>query len=630
MNDVTAWSEHVHEGRQYWFNRINGTSTFDKPLVLKTPEERSIPPCPWKEYSTTEGKKYYSNGTESLWEAPEEFRLWKERMDALNKKPVVAPPPPPSIALASSKSMGGEVSTTEPKRSVSKKHVEVEAEPEIVYGSREEAVAAFTAMLQDSGVTSSMKMKDVQDACEKDRRWNALKGGDKKQCLAEYQTKKLKLEKEAAKAKSKRNRDNFLQLLAEHVEIDARTRWRDAVELLQGDSRFKNLDDPREREDVFDDFVQELEKKDKEDRLRQRDAALVHLDTLLGNLKAAGKVNHRSTWADTKVLVFEAASRDSPIRLLDDLDIKRRFHDYVAKLEDHFHQERRAKRKEAEQRLEQLDSAFRKYLNSLAGSGLIDHNTRWKDIMVSSVIADNDVYLEFSKLAETLNADLGGALPGPRECFLKVQKSLTEWFKSDRSLLVETMREFGLAVEPDAIYDEFRSLLLKLVEVDGGQGKLEGADLKPPTSFSKKDLPAYLRDMLTNRPANLKLLFKQLQEEAAIHRKEEERQRIKRETLFLELLEDNFYRSDHVSVTWDEARELLQDYREYKDLPSEERKSLFAYYMAELNKKQESKANSLKRIGGKQAEPEEGELTDDAAHSEASRERHEKKHKKVS
>lgn len=66
-NDVSAWSEHnTEDGRKYWYNRITASSTYDKPFCLKTPEERSIPPCPWKEYVSPEGKKYYSNGTESL------------------------------------------------------------------------------------------------------------------------------------------------------------------------------------------------------------------------------------------------------------------------------------------------------------------------------------------------------------------------------------------------------------------------------------------------------------------------------------------------------------------------------------------------------------------------------------
>lgn len=64
-NDVSCWAEHTsEEGRKYWHNRVTMTSTYDKPFCLKTPEERSIPACPWKEF-ISDGKKYYNNGTES-------------------------------------------------------------------------------------------------------------------------------------------------------------------------------------------------------------------------------------------------------------------------------------------------------------------------------------------------------------------------------------------------------------------------------------------------------------------------------------------------------------------------------------------------------------------------------------
>ena len=65
-NEVSSWSEHEAEDkRKYWYNRVTGTSTYDKPFCLKTPEERSIPPCKWKEYTSGDGKKYYSDGKES-------------------------------------------------------------------------------------------------------------------------------------------------------------------------------------------------------------------------------------------------------------------------------------------------------------------------------------------------------------------------------------------------------------------------------------------------------------------------------------------------------------------------------------------------------------------------------------
>lgn len=66
MNDMSSWSEHdAEDKRKYWYNRVTGTSTYDKPFCLKTPEERSIPHCKWKEYTSADDKKYYSDGKES-------------------------------------------------------------------------------------------------------------------------------------------------------------------------------------------------------------------------------------------------------------------------------------------------------------------------------------------------------------------------------------------------------------------------------------------------------------------------------------------------------------------------------------------------------------------------------------
>jgi hypothetical protein len=68
-NDIKCWTEHWSDDapakRKYWFNIVTMVSTYEKPFCLKTPEERSIPPCVWKEYAAADGKVYYSNGTES-------------------------------------------------------------------------------------------------------------------------------------------------------------------------------------------------------------------------------------------------------------------------------------------------------------------------------------------------------------------------------------------------------------------------------------------------------------------------------------------------------------------------------------------------------------------------------------
>jgi hypothetical protein len=76
-NDAACWSEHTPVlgpaggcTNRYWYNMVTGISTYDKPLCLKTPEERAVANCPWKEYLSAEGKLYYSNGTDSRYAVP--------------------------------------------------------------------------------------------------------------------------------------------------------------------------------------------------------------------------------------------------------------------------------------------------------------------------------------------------------------------------------------------------------------------------------------------------------------------------------------------------------------------------------------------------------------------------------
>jgi len=78
----SLWTEYsTPEGKKYYFNRETKQTSWDKPDDLKTPEERAMDACPWKEYST-QGRKYYYNTItkQSEWEMPLEFkREYKKR-----------------------------------------------------------------------------------------------------------------------------------------------------------------------------------------------------------------------------------------------------------------------------------------------------------------------------------------------------------------------------------------------------------------------------------------------------------------------------------------------------------------------------------------------------------------------
>lgn len=115
---------------------------------------------------------------ERRWTMPEEYRLWKEKVDAVEKKKT-----------------GNVFSSTAPAPSRSgKRGIETVAEENTtktnapIYATAEEAMEAFQALLLAKSISVTAKMKEVQDLCGKDPRWEALKTqGEKRQALAEYQ-----------------------------------------------------------------------------------------------------------------------------------------------------------------------------------------------------------------------------------------------------------------------------------------------------------------------------------------------------------------------------------------------------------------------------------------------------------
>jgi hypothetical protein len=148
------------------------------------------------------------------WTVPEEFRVWKERVDAIEKKKLLAlqPPaqhslqPPPAIftaPVAASPLAAVEVREEVPAQAPAvvapaggrrkKGDEDDEEKPKPVapvYANQEERVTAFKDLLTEKRVLVTSKMKEVIELCSEDVRFSALKtGGEKKQALAEYQVR---------------------------------------------------------------------------------------------------------------------------------------------------------------------------------------------------------------------------------------------------------------------------------------------------------------------------------------------------------------------------------------------------------------------------------------------------------
>ena len=646
LNDVKSWSEHVAEvdKRVYWHNKVTKTSTYDKPECLKCPEERSIPPCRWKQYSK-DGKIYYSDGKESTWTVPEEYREWKERVDAaVERRKIALGGAQGSQQKKSETPKANEKATAQFGEGAAAEHVpsqqqvkptsakvQVVEEEVVTYASEKEAVAAFKQLLADHEVTSVMKFKDVQDLCSKESRWNACKSvGARKQALSEYQTQKLKAEREEKRLQARKNRDMFFQLLAETTAIDGRTRWRDAQPLLESSRRYKQIEDDREREDYFNEFVVELAKKEKEDLMELKKLVKVSYVEILDDMYSTGKIKRNAIWADVKDEIL--GRLDSKLNTMDDADKRHMFQDYMIELENRLRQLDKAEEEERRRVLKAFQDEFRKHLMELVADGTISTEVKWRELkpIVSThpTFVDLLKFIEDSEIAKnnTKNVDEAvGSVPsissscknGPRDVFDEVYADLLKAEREDKRLLqrafedgfeiqdreTKTVMVLVNPVNHDSNIDEIKTQLENFVTCTVVTDEDRIHKYKAPIS-----------EILSLRLRSFESLFKKFVDEKKEELAAKEKRIRKYEDRYLDLLDDFYYRSDHVGIEWDEAKREMSRHRAYQDLPRDSRKKLFLEHMeelaAELAKKPSTsqEENVLNGSDSKFEEKEEGEI----------------------
>jgi hypothetical protein len=116
-----------------------------------------------------------------------------------------------------------------------------------------------------------------------------------------------------------------------------------------------------------------------------------------------------------------------------------------------------------------------------------------------------------------------------------------------------------------------------------------------------------LKDILEKRPYNIRQFYFDTKTVKMAEAEENRRETAKREARFIELLEDYYYRSDHVGITWEEAKDDLYKRSAYADLDRDSRKRLFEKYMADLAAKLPKKRVKQEKI---EPEIEAGEIVD--------------------
>lgn len=553
---------------------------------------------------------------------PEEYRIWKEKIDAIEKKKLLALTTAQEQAKmshqSSQQSVRGDINHDSSSiRSIDhgKRHndVVVEKETELlpVYKSKEEAIDAFKSLLIDSKISSTAGWKEVEDICSRDIRWQAvIKIGEKKQALAEYKTKKEKQDKELLKTKARKSRDQFLTMLAENTDIDARTRWRDVMHILKDDFRFKNVE-VSEREDLFNDFALELEKKEKEDRNKQRAIANRHVNKLLDDLHRSGTITRKSVWTVSKGSVMEQL-RGTELRFLDETDLRRSFQEFVGKLESDHRDAERRQHDEIQQEINIKKDFFKADLLDMLKNGKFSLDSKWKDLQIE--ISEKDSYKELLFLIDVKGAGLklDTIYNNPRSIFETIITDAKEIYRDDKRLIRDTFKELRFEVTHTSKISDMNMIINKAAglsgyvkknEINSAEGKAaeDGEEVEEISKNNEvyvvsSSTKNKVLNLISSRPANVRLALNEILELAIIDHEEDLKHIKKHEERLSELLEEYFYRSDHVGIDWEEGQKSLLRHSSYEVLGKSVCENRFLKHMVELELRLEEKNKSMRNF----------------------------------
>jgi pre-mRNA-processing factor 40 len=276
-----AWKEYTAaNGVKYYHNAILKESTYTKPIMLTKKEATAAAHTKekrkWQEYEdASTGKTYYSDGVTTTWEKPIGFTT-----DAHEAAQSEEPEP-------------------------AKKKKKSSANPASSFSSKEEAIAAFKGLLLAKGVVPTIKWNEVVKIISSDSRWegckDALSVGERRQALAEYQTKRTNDLRDLERQERIRAKDAFGQLLTDILPSISGfsplgCRFSDVRSTLAKDDRFHAVATEHTRESLFLDFCEELRKRDeRKKRSKKREAHDAFL-SFLREREEAGKLTFASTW----------------------------------------------------------------------------------------------------------------------------------------------------------------------------------------------------------------------------------------------------------------------------------------------------------------------------------------------
>ncbi|XP_015785267.1 transcription elongation regulator 1 [Tetranychus urticae] len=192
----------------------------------------------------------------------------------------------------------------------------------------EERTQMFRAMLVEKEVSAFSTWEKELQKIVFDSRYLLLTSKERKQVFDKYVKEKAEEERREKRQRIKQQRDEFRKLL-EEANVTYKTSFHDFAHKYSKDERYRAIDKQKDRENLFNDYISELRRKEKEEKAAQREKAKQGFIELLKEQK---NLDRYSKWFDVKEKI-----RDDPrYKALDSSSAREdTFKSYVSGLSSH-------------------------------------------------------------------------------------------------------------------------------------------------------------------------------------------------------------------------------------------------------------------------------------------------------
>lgn len=161
--------------------------------------------------------------------------------------------------------------------------------------SIEERTAMFRNMLAEKEVSAFSTWEKELHKIVFDSRYLLLTSKDRKIVFEQYVKDRAEEERQEKRARYKKHREDF-RLLLEEAKLTTRSSFSDFAHKNSKDERYKNIEKIRERENFFNDYISELRKREKDEKIAQRDKTKNSFIELLSEQN----LNRSAKWSDVR------------------------------------------------------------------------------------------------------------------------------------------------------------------------------------------------------------------------------------------------------------------------------------------------------------------------------------------